>query len=330
MRESWSRPYPAVVLGPDQASALVRPLPGRPAVLRVTELSGGLANTNLRLDLDGHPPVVLRLFQRDPAQAAKERAIHALAAERGLPAPRLLGGGDDPATGLPYALLEWIDGQRLDEAAHGLDDSALLPLARSVGAALAAIHAVTFDRSGFFDDSLAVAEPADAGGAGLIGFLRHVLVDGPGGDRLGRGLAGWLMAFAEREAGLLDRWPGPPCLTHSDFGGTNILVRRGPDGWAVAAVLDWEFAFAGSPFFDLGNLLRPPLGSRPGFADAVAAGYRATGGTLPAEWRRMAALADLFSWAEFLTRPTVSDAVVATARQRIADTMALWGWSGLN
>jgi hypothetical protein len=38
----------------------------------------------------------------------------------------------------------------------------------------------------------------------------------------------------------------------------------------------------------------------------------------------MAALADLFSWAEFLTRPSVSDAVVATARQRIAETMALW------
>lgn len=324
MRESWSRPYPAVVLGPDAASPLVRSLPGRPQVLRVTELSGGLANTNLRLDLDGHPPVVLRLFQRDPTQATKERAIHALAAQRRLPAPRLLGSGDDPATGLPFALLEWIDGQRLDEAARGLDDAALLPLARSVGAALAAIHAVTFDRSGFLDGSLTVAEPVDAGGAGLIGFLRHVLLDGPGGGLLGRDLSDRLIAFAEREAGLLDRWPGPPCLTHSDFGGTNILVRQGPEGWAVAAVLDWEFAFAGNPFFDFGNLLRPPLGSRPGFAEAVAAGYRAAGGALPAEWRRMAALADLFSWAEFLTRPAVSDAVVATARQRISDTMALW------
>lgn len=325
MRESWSRPYPAILLDPDAASALVRSLPGRPAVLRVTELSGGLANTNLRLDLDGHPPVVLRLFQRDPTQASKERAIHALAAERGVPAPRLLGSGDDPVTGLPFALLEWIDGQRLDEAARGLDDPALLPLARSIGGALAAIHAVTFERGGFLDGSLTVAEPDDAGGAGLIGFLHHVLVDGPGGDRLGRDLADRLVAFAGREAGLLDRWPGAPCLTHSDFGGTNILVRQGPQGWAVAAVLDWEFAFAGSPFFDFGNLLRPPLGSRPGFADSVAAGYRAAGGALPAEWRRMAALADLFSWAEFLTRPTVSDAVVATARQRIAETMVLWG-----
>lgn len=324
MRESWSRPYPAVVLSPEAATALARSLPGRSTVLRVAELSGGLANTNLRLDLDGHPPVVLRLFQRDPAQAAKEQAIHALASERGLPAPRLLGSGEDPATELPFALLEWIDGQRLDEVARGLDDAALVPLARSVGAALATIHAVTFDRSGFLDGSLAVAEPADVGAAGLIDFLRQVLVDGPGGDRLGYDLADRLVAFAEREAGLLDQWTGPPCLTHSDFGGTNILVRPEVDGWAVAAVLDWEFAFSGSPFFDLGNLLRPPLGSRPGFADSVAAGYRAAGGNLPAEWRRMAALADLFAWAEFLIRPAVSGAVIATARQRITDTMALW------
>ncbi|KGM32061.1 phosphotransferase family protein, partial [Inquilinus limosus] len=223
MRENWSRPYPAAVISPDEATALVRSLPGRPAVLRVAELSGGLANTNLRLDLESHPPVVLRLYQRDPVQAVKERTIHALAADRGLPAPRLLGGGDDPSTGLPFALLEWIDGQRLDEAARDLDDTALPPLARSVGAALAAIHAVTFDRSGFFNGALAVAEPVDVGGGGLTGFLRHVLIDGPGGDRLGGNLAGRLLAFAEREAGLLDRWPGLPCLTHSDFGGTNIL-----------------------------------------------------------------------------------------------------------
>ncbi|MGK9166992.1 phosphotransferase [Inquilinus limosus] len=319
------RPYPAVALSPEAATALARSLPGRPTVLRVTELSGGLVNTNLRLDLDCHPPAVLRLFQRDPAQAMRERAIHALAAERGLPAPRLLGSGEDPATGLPFALLEWIDGRRLDETARGLDDAVLQPLARSVGAALAAIHAVRFDCTGFLDGSLAVAEPVDVGAAGLIGFLRHVLVDGPGGDRLGRDLADRLVVFAEREAGLLDRWTGPPCLTHSDFGGTNILVRPEADGWAVAAVLDWEFAFAGSPFFDFGNLLRPPLGTRPGFAEAVAAGYRAAGGALPAEWHRMAALADLFAWAEFLIRPNVSDAVIATARQRITDTMALWG-----
>ncbi len=36
---------------------------------------------------------------------------------------------------------------------------------------------------------------------------------------------------------------GPHCLVHSDFNGTNILVRDG----RITGVLDWEFAFAGPP-----------------------------------------------------------------------------------
>jgi len=130
------------------------------------------------------------------------------------------------------------------------------------------------------------------------------------------------MAFVDAEAALLDTWEGRPCLTHADFGGTNILVRPVGEGWALAAVLDWEFAFAGSPFFDLGNLLRPPLGRLPGFADAVAAGYTGAGHTLPPRWREMAVMADLIAWADFLARETPPPGVIATARERIRDTIA--------
>ena len=41
---------------------------------------------------------------------------------------------------------------------------------------------------------------------------------------------------------------------HSDFNPKNILVD--PASGAVTAVLDWEYAHAGSPYADLGNLLR--------------------------------------------------------------------------
>jgi hypothetical protein len=68
------------------------------------------------------------------------------------------------------------------------------------------------------------------------------------------------------------------------------------------------------PAGDFGNLLRPPLGLRTGFADAVARGYREAGGTLPADWKTHAQLADLTAWAEFLTRPNIGDALIADAR----------------
>jgi aminoglycoside phosphotransferase (APT) family kinase protein len=85
----------------------------------------------------------------------------------------------------------------------------------------------------------------------------------------------------------------------------------------VTAVLDWEFAFSGSPFFDLGNLLRPPLGDRPGLAAAVAAGYRRAGGQLPEDWRRMSELVDLMAWADFLNRPTTGEDLIRDAHAMI-------------
>lgn len=112
-----------------------------------------------------------------------------------------------------------------------------------------------------------------------------------------------------------------PCLVHGDFGGSNLLVRQEAGHWAVAAVLDWEFAFAGVPFVDFGNLLRPPLGDRPGFAAAVAAGYRLAGGDLPEDWRHRSRVIDLFAWLQFLARPDASDALITDACQMVAATI---------
>jgi hypothetical protein len=41
-------------------------------------------------------------------------------------------------------------------------------------------------------------------------------------------------------------------FVHGDFNSTNILVHKG----AVTCILDWEFSHAGSPYMDIGNLLR--------------------------------------------------------------------------
>jgi aminoglycoside phosphotransferase (APT) family kinase protein len=94
--------------------------------------------------------------------------------------------------------------------------------------------------------------------------------------------------------------------------------------WEVASILDWEFAFGGTPFFDFGNLLRPPLGERPGFEAAVVAGYHEAGGALPDNWRRMSLLVDLYNWADFLNGPQASAAIVADATAMIERTMAMW------
>lgn len=317
MRDDWTRGTPALALDTEQATRLVTPAFPGARVAEVIPVSGGLANTNLRLRLDGRDaPVLLRLYQRDPGQAAKEVALHRLLAGR-VPVPAILHAGEsNPVTAGPYALLEWIEGGHLGRIAPGLGEDARTCLARDIGAVLAAIHAVLFPVAGFLDGHLEVAHPIDVGGAGLVAFLRTCL-DGPAGGRLEADLAAAALAFAAREGGRLEAWARPPRLTHADFNGSNVLVRETPAGWRVAAVLDWEFAFAGAPHFDFGNLMRPPLGDLPGFAESVAAGYRRAGGALPEDWRDLARIADLTAWADFLGRPDATPEVIADARRMI-------------
>lgn len=304
MRHRWQRALPAILPPPAEAARLVRPVVPAARVLACTALAGGLANSNVRVDLAGQGPVVLRFYQRDPSAGPREAAIASL-----LPVcPRVLHVGLDERYG-PYAVTDWIEGHPLDS----LPPARQVGLAGRLGRTLAGIHAHCFAATGFFGPDLTIATRLIGGGEGLIGYLRHCLVDGRGGARLGAELTAGLLACADRHAGSLDRWDGPPVLTHGDFNGSNILVGNG----GGLAVLDWEFAFAGSPFFDFGNILRPPLGDLPGVAAAIATGYREAGGRLPDDWQALSRLVDLLSWADFLNRPVADAALVADARAMI-------------
>lgn len=115
-------------------------------------------------------------------------------------------------------------------------------------------------------------------------------------------------------------------LVHGDFGPTNLLVRAERAGWAVTGVLDWEFAHAGHPAMDVGNLLRArPEGPLPeGFAVGLEDGLRAGGAELDPDWRAHAEYVDLFSALEFLSSVAERPATHARARRQVEATVARW------
>jgi aminoglycoside phosphotransferase (APT) family kinase protein len=325
VREKWLRVGAEIKLDIDDVTRLVQAGLPEAKVARHQPALGGRSNTNIVVELAGPPHrVVLRLYQRDPSQARKEAALDKLLVERKAPvAPMLYFDDTNPVSGHPYALITWVDGHRLESVERDLGPAGLGQLAPSIGKAMATIHSLTFPHTGFFGDDLRIPEKADMGRAGLLAYLKRCLVDGPGGKRLGQKTTTELIAFVEREGNRLDAWLKKPCLTHADFNGSNILVRKDKNGvWGLAAVIDWEFAFSGSPAFDFGNLLRPPLDRTSGFADTLASEYLKAGGTLPEEWRRIARIADLYSWADFLGRPDPGTAVIADARRMIEATIA--------
>lgn len=330
MREQWNRAAAMQELSKSELEKLLQPAFPAAVVQHSEPAKGGLANTNIRIQLTTQrDPVLLRIYDRDPLQARKEHGIYELIKGVVPSAEVFYFAGNNPITNQPYMIMEWIDGERLEVAARSLDGRDAVEMGVAVGEALATVHGIKFELMGFFDDDLNVPEKLDMGSDGLLQFARKCLLEDIGGERLGKELTEKLLKFMTHEGKLLDSWDGQPCLTHSDFGGSNILVRRiaengGKETWKVAAILDWEFAFSGTPFFDFGNLLRKPIGAIDGFEKSVHQGYTAYGGTLPDEWRKMSLITDLTAWLDFLTRPSAGEQLIADARRTIEETMTGW------
>ncbi len=325
MRKDWIRATPVLELSRRQLDELIAPaFPGQ-RVVEEQYTEGGLANTTISLRLSPiDTTVLLRIFTRDPSQAKKEYALSKLV-KPVVPTPQVIYfSQSNHFTGHPYMIREWVDGHRLEIEAPNLPVKEVISLGRSVGATLASIHKITFKDFGFFDNNLDIATHVDPGSAGLIDFVHKSLIDKNAGKRLGTKLTRTLVDFVASEGRLLDEWKGSPCLTHCDFGGSNILVRDSPDGWKIVAVLDWEFAFSGTPFFDFGNLLRKPLGDLEFFPESVQAGYTDAGGSVPTNWRKMSLLADLCAWMDFLSRPDTRPELIADTRSVITDMLARW------
>jgi aminoglycoside phosphotransferase (APT) family kinase protein len=333
MRDRWSRANPLIALDLSQITVLLRPAFAGASAVASEPVGGGLANTNIKVAVSNRAePVMLRLYQRGAQDAAKEAALLRKLTGR-VPVPCLrLFSADNPLTGHPYAILDWIEGERLDVLVGiGNDVDAL---GGAVGHTLARIHAVRFEMFGFLGPQLEIPNAIDLDRAGLIAYIHTALIDGRGGPRLGAALVAQLVRLARDSGRLISQWPGP-CLVHGDFNGSNVLMRRctpqepvdggsiaRPVRWEIAAVLDWEFALSATPAFDFAQLLRQPLADRPDLAAAAARSYRAAGQSIPDNWRQIALITDLFAWIDVVSRAELDPVVIDDARAAIRRTLA--------
>ncbi|WP_193371443.1 phosphotransferase family protein [Pelagibius marinus] len=174
MRENWERGTEVLPLSPEEASLLLQPiLPGR-RVTQVVPTEGGKANTNLRVELADSKRLLLRLFVRDPESGAKEAALLRRLAGR-VPVPALRHFADDnPVSGHPYEVLEWIEGPRLKEALAVAGPGEPAALAREAGRVLAALGRETFPQAGFLAPDLTISVSYEPGSAGFLRFVEEM------------------------------------------------------------------------------------------------------------------------------------------------------------
>lgn len=264
-------------------------------------LAGGHSGETFVAESAGERTVVRIYATRGAARGPNAAEVDAgvLRLVRGLvPVPDVLEvRRADPSAGTPALLVtSWLPGTRLDEVLPRADDDLAGTLGRNVGSVLSRLAQMPMLRAGSFVDGELRIGPMPPAAEDLPAWVEEHAGSGPLAD-WGASDRDGLLGVAERAQDLLYRTTRT-CLVHSDLNPKNVLVETTTG--EVTGLVDWEFAHAGSPFTDLGNLLR--FERRPAFADPVVAAYQAGVVDAPDDLLDRARAADLFAVVELGSR----------------------------
>jgi aminoglycoside phosphotransferase (APT) family kinase protein len=264
----------------------------------LTPLDGGWSGETFLAEAAGERSVV-RIYARPSHRGAAAHEVDAalLRLVKGLlPVPEVLEvRRADEATGMPALLVtSFLPGERLELLLPRLADAERATLGRSIGELLADLGGMPTLSTGPFVD-----------GRLTIGSFEPDLDGLPAAVELAESRLGWwspdeltgLREVAVDAQALLDT-VGRRVLVHSDFNAKNLLVD--PDSLEVTGLLDWEYAHAGHPFTDLGNLLRFERDEV--FTDAVLAAYTGRRGGSAGDALALARAADLWALVDLAAR----------------------------
>lgn len=266
---SVDRRHPHQPFDPSQIGGFLR---GR-EILSAAALPAGKSNTNYKLVLSDDETCVLRLYSRGSAE--RETYVMHLVKEL-VPVPVELARGEN------WSVFSFLEGELLES----------VPEHSGVAAeALAKIASVVFESRGWISASGAISPfPFE----GIKGFITEKLADAKVRAWLEQKTVDAIFTILDNERARLDELDADSRLVHGDFNPTNILIHRRK----VSGILDWEFSHAGTPYMDIGNLLRNTASDYHG---AIKLGLAAGGMNLPDDWKKRAELVDLTSHLEFLT-----------------------------
>jgi aminoglycoside phosphotransferase (APT) family kinase protein len=242
-------------------------------------LAGGYSGETFLAEAAGERSVV-RIYahsaeHRGPDAPEIDAALLRLV--RGLlPVPEVLEvRRADPDAATPGLLVtSYLPGERLDVALATADEPLRSAIGEQLGRLLARLAQMPMLRAGLFADPELRIAPMPPGATDLVEWVDSHAED--------TALAEWQAADLDAlrkiadEAQVRLETVDRVCLVHSDFNPKNLLVD--PDTGVVTGLVDWEFAHAGNPFTDLGNLLR--FERDPVLVESVLAAYRSGLGRL--------------------------------------------------
>lgn len=304
---------------PDEACEIMSHHSSWGEIAKIELLAGGFIHGNWKVTFSSGRTAVLRMAQGHDRMSCELAVLARLPSS--VPAPQVYHRGEWSRG--TYALLEFIPGERLDLVIDSLRPGEVETIVVELGRHLSVFHEISFGSSGFLNSRGEVAEPAEVGTMFtdyILASLSEEIVQ----TRLGPDLTRQCRTWVEDHRSLVIDIAPQRRLTHCDFNTKNILVREETSGWTIAAILDWEWAFSGSPLADLANFLRFEEEVNLPLAQWLTEGYGLDSPVFIDGWRQAAALLDLASMCNFLTRPTDYPRTIATARGVIEKTLHRW------
>jgi aminoglycoside phosphotransferase (APT) family kinase protein len=285
----------------------------------LTPLGGGWSGETFLAEAAGERSVV-RIYARPGHRGAAAHEVDAalLRLVRGLlPVAEVLEvRRADEAAGVPALLVtSFLAGERGDLLLPRLGEAERTVLGWHLGGILADLGGMPMLQTGPFVDGHLTIGSFGSDGQDLDGLPALVELTEPAlGWWSPEELAGLREVAVDAQA-LLDTVTRR-CLVHSDFNAKNVLVDH--ETLDVTGLVDWEYAHAGHPFTDLGNLLR--FERDPVLTEAVLTSYVDRRGGSAEEAQALARAADLWALVDLATRR--SENPVAERADRLLRTVA--------
>jgi aminoglycoside phosphotransferase (APT) family kinase protein len=217
------------------------------AITHLAVMQAGDEQSVLQLTLS-RPPKRLVLKVARPGTPAgvdfeRSAAVSALGRAAGVPTPLVLAAKVSHESGRwSYLLQERVDGVEWRQVRPLLDPDQVRAAHRQIATTLLAIQSIHFASFGELNAAGEVA------GNGLVTALRgraEIRITDAGRRTL-------FVDVLERDADLfVDQ---VPILCHDDLHHANVIFRRDGGRWRLAAVLDWDKAWAGPAESDLARM----------------------------------------------------------------------------
>lgn len=224
----------------------------------VESLNTGVTNRTSLVVLRDDTRYILREYEWPYASGdnlrrlEKEIHLHNLLLKYSVPVPAIVAKHEDGSTSA--VLMEYKPGKLLGNVVDTLPETPRAEVWRAVGAALRKVHSIQLPDG---CSGVIVGEgvqPFEEGSWGKFHYhqaVRHA-------ENLLKRDSGFSFDLASMKRVLKQAIPvlneRPLVLLHNDPHPWNVLVREVAGQWTCSAWLDWEYAWAGDPTWDLARL----------------------------------------------------------------------------